>query len=676
MSIHEHAYDETEKDPEKKLAAIQRVFDQSPELVDFSAQHAVYGSKNYCRFLWPLFRGSRAAFFKALNRLEFVSSSSDQALIQAIAFARANHRSRSLWISRAVTDPDTGQTVTMDDLSWIPDKWWYLVTGKKRRQKVPEKIDRHQFEICLFSELVNELKSADICIVGSEDFSDPRDQLVSMEEFWKKLPNYAEVVGLPIDAAGFIAHIKEHLITQAQKHEAAYPGNKEFSVKPNGDLWLARLKAKNTVPGVDELTEMIKNRMPQRNILDIIVDTLKTLNWCKSFGPITGFESKIKDPLMSYAVTTFCYGCNLGPMQTERSLPVLSRKHLEWINRRHITEEKLEKAINVLVNGYNRFLLPTYWGTGETASADGTRWDVYENNLVSEYHVRYGSYGGIGYYHVSDKYIALFSRFIPCGVYEAAFILDPFFPNKSDIKPHTVYGDTHAQSLTVFGLAYLLGIQLMPRIARWKDLKIYKFSGESYPNIDPMFTAEEINVDLIAKHLVDMLRVAVSILEGRISPSFILRRLTSGTRKNKLYHAFQELGKVVRSAYLLKYLRKPELRRSVNHATTVSERFNDFIQFVTFGNQGTIAANSRDEQRKIIKYGHLVANILIFMNVHDQSKIMNELIHEGHVITKEQAACLAPYRKSNINRFGAYFLDELRDSITIDYRLPVVSLSD
>ena len=54
---------------------------------------------------------------------------------------------------------------------------------------------------------------------------------------------------------------------------------------------------------------------------------------------------------------------------------------------------------SLLVNGYNRFSLPTYWGTGETASVDGTRWDVYENNLVSEYHVRYGSYGGIGYYH-------------------------------------------------------------------------------------------------------------------------------------------------------------------------------------------------------------------------------------------------------------------------------------
>jgi len=92
MSIHEHAYDENETDPVKKLAAIQHVFDQSPELVDFSAQHTVYGSKNYFRFLWPLFRGSRTAFFKALKQLEFVSSSSDQALVQAIAFARAHHK--------------------------------------------------------------------------------------------------------------------------------------------------------------------------------------------------------------------------------------------------------------------------------------------------------------------------------------------------------------------------------------------------------------------------------------------------------------------------------------------------------------------------------------------------------------------------------------------------------
>ena len=128
----------------------------------------------------------------------------------------------------------------------------------------------------------------------------------------------------------------------------------------------------------------------------------------------------------------------------------------------------------IVVNAYNKFTLPTYWGDTSTASADGMKWDLYENNLLSEYHVRYGGYGGIGYYHVSDNYTALFSRFIPCGVYEAIYILDPFFENKSEVQPNTVHADTHEQSLTVFGLAFLLGIKLMPRIAKWKHLKIFK----------------------------------------------------------------------------------------------------------------------------------------------------------------------------------------------------------
>jgi TnpA family transposase len=97
---------------------------------------------------------------------------------------------------------------------------------------------------------------------------------------------------------------------------------------------------------------------------------------------------------------------------------------------------------------YNKFRLPNYWGTGKHASADGTKWNLYEQNLLSEYHIRYGGYGGIGYYHVSDKYIALFSHFIPCGVYEAVYILDGMIKNESDIQP-----DTQAQSAPVFGLA-------------------------------------------------------------------------------------------------------------------------------------------------------------------------------------------------------------------------------
>ena len=179
---------------------------------------------------------------------------------------------------------------------------------------------------------------------------------------------------------------------------------------------------------------------------------------------------------------------------------------------------------------------------------------------MSEYHIRYGGYGGIAYYHVSDKYIALFSRFIPCGVYEAVYILDAMFENMSEIQPKTLHADTHGQSLTVFGLAFLLGIQLMPRISNWKSLKVFKADNTvQYTHIDPVFTEDKINWSLIEKHLADMFRIAISIQKGRISASDILRRLGSYNRKNKLYFAFHELGKVVRSIFLLKYFRLPEM---------------------------------------------------------------------------------------------------------------------
>ena len=43
-------------------------------------------------------------------------------------------------------------------------------------------------------------------------------------------------------------------------------------------------------------------------------------------------------------------------------------------------------------------------------------------------------------------YIALFSHFIACGVWEAVYILDGLLKNKSTLQPDTLYADTHGRS--------------------------------------------------------------------------------------------------------------------------------------------------------------------------------------------------------------------------------------
>ena len=305
---------------------------------------------------------------------------------------------------------------------------------------------------------------------------------------------------------------------------------------------------------------------------------------------------------------------------------------------------------------YNKFRLPTFWGKGKSASADGTKWDVYEQNLLSEYHIRYGGWGGIGYYHVSDTYIALFSNFISCGVWEAIHILDGLIENESEIRPDTLHSDTQGQSEPVFGLAHLLNIQLMPRIRNWKDLKFYLPDKDlQTSHINALFS-DTIDWQLIETHYRDLLAVAISISQGKVRSSTILRKLGTYSRKNKLYFAFRELGRVVRTVFLLNYIASIELRRMIFEATQKSESWNQFIQWVAFGGH-EIRENSRTEQRKIIRYNHLVANLVIFHNVVEMTKVIKQLIAEGVEITPEILEGLSPYKIGHLNRFGHYRLE-------------------
>jgi hypothetical protein len=54
---------------------------------------------------------------------------------------------------------------------------------------------------------------------------------------------------------------------------------------------------------------------------------------------------------------------------------------------------------------------------------------------------------------------------------------------------------------------------------------------------------------------------------------------------------------------------------------------------------------------------HLVANCLIFYNVFEISRILNELRQEGYPLDADAVAALSPYWTQHVNRFGVYDLD-------------------
>ena len=76
-----------------------------------------------------------------------------------------------------------------------------------------------------------------------------------------------------------------------------------------------------------------------------------------------------------------------------------------------------------------------------------------------------------------------------------------------------------------------------------------------------------------------------------------------------------------------------------------------------FGGDGVIAENLRHEQRKVVKYNHLVSNLVILHNVQNMSLALKDIATEGVEITPELLSGLSPYRRHHINRFGDYRLD-------------------
>ena len=63
-----------------------------------------------------------------------------------------------------------------------------------------------------------------------------------------------------------------------------------------------------------------------------------------------------------------------------------------------------------------------------------------------------------------------------------------------------------------------------------------------------------------------MLRVAVSISEGEVVASTVIRRLGSHGIRNSLFYAFIELGRIVRTQFLLDYISNIELRETLQAA--------------------------------------------------------------------------------------------------------------
>ena len=635
------------EDPTKTMEAIAEVLEReggATRLHEQCEQVSAHHGDRYQPFVWKFYSSHRKALFRVMKTLDFQSTSSDQTLIDAMNFLIAHEHDSKKYLEATF------------DLPFASQKWQRTVLVRRKRKTW---FVRQHLETCVFSYLVAELKTGDLCVQGSEQFADYRDQLLSWEECEPKVAEYCQRLNLPMTAEGFVEHLQARLTEVAAEVDRTRESNHELMINERGEPVLKKLRAKATPVGLAQLDEALREKIPERHLLDVLARIDHVTHFTRHFGPLSGNEPKTADSTLRQLLTLFAYGTHLGPHQMARHLRgLLNADQIAHIHHRHFTTEKLEAALRDIIDCFNRYTLPHYWGDEKRVAADGTQYDLAEENLLAEQHIRYGGYGGIAYHHVSDMYILLFSHFIACRVWEAIYILDGLIRNRSSVKPTTVHADTQGQNLPVFGLASLLGVELMPRIRNWKDLTFYRpTSTTHYTYIEQLFGDQVVDWELIQTHWQDLLRVVISIQEGKVLPSMLLRKLTTYSRKNRLYQAFYTLGTVERTIFLLKFISDVKLREIIHRSTNKTEQYNNFEDWIMFASGNALLDRTYEEIEKRVKYTGVIANCVMLDNVIEMNAALNQLSKEGLIPTIDELAALSPYQTRHLKRFGNYELD-------------------
>ena len=434
-----------------------------------------------------------------------------------------------------------------------------------------------------------------------------------------------------------------------------------FATIIDGKLKLKRndkLILPNSVSG---LQRVIDSHMPLIRIEQLLMEVDRLTGFSKHFKPIQGHQARPPQFYKSLIASIVSQATNLGVVSMSASMKDTSVDMLRRILQYFISEENLKAASAEIVNRHHELPLSNIYGSGNISSSDAQRFKIRASSLLASYYPRYYGYyeKAIGIYtHVSDQYSVFNTKAISCSPREALYVLDGLLENNTvlQIQAHTT--DTHGYTEIIFALCYLLGYDFMPRIRDLKDQQLYKVDRHyDYGIFTPLLT-KTADSNIVEEQWEEMVRAAVSLKE-RISPAHIVvQRLINNFPADRLSKAFTNLGRIIKTQYILRYLTDKKLRQTVQLQLNKGEYRHKLARRIFFADQGEFTTGDYEEIMNKASCLSLVSNAILYWNTIKISNIVERLKLQGEEVQDEvlKHVSLLPYKHVVPN--GTYFIED------------------
>ena len=339
-----------------------------------------------------------------------------------------------------------------------------------------------------------------------------------------------------------------------------------------------------------------------------------------------------------------------------RDAPALRRSRLSWVKQNFMRAETLTAANAVLVAAQNAIPLARSWGGGEVASADGLRFTVPVRTIHAGPNPKYfGQKRGVTWYNLaSDQFTGLNADTVPGTFRDSLYLLAAVLEQETELQPTEIMTDTAGYTDTIFGIFHLLGLQFSPRIADIGGARFWRVDRTVNYGILDEVAGNRINTKLIIEHWDDLLRLAGSLKLGVVRAAGLTRVLQTNDRPTRLARALQELGRLVKSLYLLRFIDDESYRRRILVQLNRGEGRHQLARVIFHGKRGELRQRYREGQEDQLGALGIAVNLAVLWNTIYMNAVLDRMRAEGHEVRPADVARLSPLGFKHINMLGRY----------------------
>ncbi len=476
-----------------------------------------------------------------LKLFEFDKASSESALFEAVEHFKQKN----------------GAVTGTAPMRFLADKEVQELWDEKRKFRVS------LYKVFLFKAVIKGIKSGRLNLVESYKYRSLESYLIEIERWIRDKDKILKEAGLSQFASPkpVLDRLREELFVQRNRTEQNLA---------NGTNKKAYLDDKNKViietpPVVTDRQNSLSEFFPDQSSVSLF-EMLSTVESKASFTQ--NFEhqynknvKKQQPSLTALFAGIIGYGCNIGIPQMGQMLKSVSREELDYASQWYFSPENIENANNAVLALTESMQLSKVYRKDPSkshTSSDGQKVTVAVESLHANYsHKYFGTQMGVSIYSFIDEDHKLYhSTVMVPSEREATFMIDGLLANEL-VKSTTHSTDTHGYSEINFAITHFLDISFAPRIKNVKAQQIYKFESAAEANREgwKMMTAGNINTDLIEEQWDAILRFVATIKLHEAQAAELFKRLNSQSLQHPLYAALKQFGRIIKSIFLLKYIK-------------------------------------------------------------------------------------------------------------------------